>query len=267
MEVPMRPGIEKTAVVTGAGSGLGRSLCVELARRGWRLGAVDMNAEAARQTVRLVQVEAMASHFFEAFGAVGMLFNNAGIGAGGDVGELPMDQWRRVVDTNLWGVINGCHVFIPRMKAHGSGHIVNTGSIGAFVALPGVSPYCVSKAGVIALSETLRSELAPHNIGVTVTCPSFFKTNIIETTTFGEDFQRELLELAFASAKMDCDEVARRVLGHIEKNRLYSLPQASAWFSWLNKRFAPVLMVKAWSWLNRRGWLERVLKMSVRGGW
>jgi NAD(P)-dependent dehydrogenase (short-subunit alcohol dehydrogenase family) len=182
----MRPGIEKTAVVTGAGSGLGRSLCVELARRGWRLGAVDMNAEAARQTVRLVedaggggeawecdvrdlaQVEAMASHFFEAFGAVGMLFNNAGIGAGGDVGELPMDQWRRVVDTNLWGVINGCHVFIPRMKAHGSGHIVNTGSIGAFVALPGVSPYCVSKAGVIALSETLRSELAPHNIGVTV---------------------------------------------------------------------------------------------------
>jgi short-subunit dehydrogenase len=153
------------------------------------------------------------------------------------------------------------------MKAHGSGHIVNTGSIGAFVALPGVSPYCVSKAGVIALSETLRSELAPHNIGVTVTCPSFFKTNIIETTTFGEDFQRELLELAFASAKMDCDEVARRVLGHIEKNRLYSLPQASAWFSWLNKRFAPVLMVKAWSWLNRRGWLERVLKMSVRGGW
>jgi NAD(P)-dependent dehydrogenase (short-subunit alcohol dehydrogenase family) len=153
------------------------------------------------------------------------------------------------------------------MKARGSGHIVNTASMGAFVALPGVSPYCVSKAGVVALSETLRSELAPSDIGVTVICPSFMKTNIVESASYGEEHQRELIRTALESARIECDEVARRVLRDVERNRVYSFPQPSAWYAWLNKRLAPVLMVKQWSWLNRRGWLERVLSLVSRIGW
>lgn len=281
----MRQGIEKTAVVTGAASGLGRSLCVELARDGWKLGMVDINIAGAEETLALVEraggtgepyicdvrsfeeVQAMADHFLGAWGKVGMLFNNAGLGAGGNVGEIPIEEWRRTVDTDLWGVIHGCHAFIPAMKRARAGHIVNTGSIGAFIGLPEIAPYSVSKAGVIALSETIRSELAPFNVGVTVVCPSFFKTNIIDTMATTDDWHRQVLEVAFESAKMSCDELACRVLRAAEKNRLYVFPQASAKLTWYQKRFVPTTTIRLWTFLNGRGWLRPFVERSVRGGW
>lgn len=281
----MRPEIAKTAVVTGAGSGFGRSICLELGKLGWRVGTVDLDMESAIQTALLVdgaggsgeaytcdvrdasQVAEMADHFFCSFGSVGLLFNNAGVGSGSDVGDFSLEEWHRIVDTNLWGVIHGCHEFVPRMKARGSGHIINTGSIGAFVVLPGTSAYSAAKAGVIALSETMRSELAPFGVGVTVVCPATFRSNILEGAQFGKPYQREVLELAFETARYTCDDLACHTLKAIEKNKLYALPQPSAWFSWIVKRVMPALMVRQWSWLNRHGLMERFLRLSVRSGW
>ena len=106
--------------------------------------------------------------------------NNAGVAAGGLVGEQSLDDWKWIVDINLWGVIHGCHVFAPRFRAQRSGYILNVASAAGFVSLPEMASYNVTKAGVIALSETLCGELSPCGVRVSVTCPSFFKTNLMD---------------------------------------------------------------------------------------
>ena len=135
----MDVGFSNTAVITGASSGIGRALSVALSKEGWRIGIVDVDQDGAERTRELVEkvggkgevfrcnvrkveeVMAAADHFFDSWGEVGMLVNNAGIGGGGYVGEIPLKDWEAVVETDLWGVIYGCHAFIPRMKAQGGG--------------------------------------------------------------------------------------------------------------------------------------------------
>ena len=160
------------AVVTGAGSGLGRAFCHELRKRGARLICADIDEAAAQKTAaevggtavrcdvaKIEDVEALAAAADRALGGVDLVINNAGVAVAGHVGDVSLDDWRWIMGVNLWGVIYGCHVFAPRLRKQGRGHILNVASAAGLLAPPGMAPYNVTKAAVVALSETLCAEL------------------------------------------------------------------------------------------------------------
>lgn len=233
-------------VITGAGSGVGRAMALAWARRGCRVGVSDYKAESARETLELVEaaggsgltcccdvrseedVEAMAAFFFERWGRVDILVNNAGVIDAGTVGDVLMEDWRRVMETCFWGAVHGCHAFIPGMKKQGSGHVVNIASIAGIISFPEAAPYNTSKAAVVSLSETLRSELAPFGIGVTVVCPSVFQTNLLDGMTVTDEWEDAFIHNAFANSRMGADGVAERVLKAVDSNRLFVFPQGAA---------------------------------------
>ncbi|MBU1671798.1 MAG: SDR family NAD(P)-dependent oxidoreductase [Actinobacteria bacterium] len=274
----------RTAVITGAGSGLGRSLALNLARQGWTIGISDVDAERAGCTLELVekaggsgeayrcdvrdadQVGAMARRFFAEWGGVSLLVNNAGIAVAGSVGDAEISEWRRIVDVNLMGCVNGCHAFIPMMKSNGGGHIVNVASFAGIMNLPEMAPYNMTKAGVISLSETLSMELAGDRIGVTVVCPTFFETNLLDTMTCTNEFQTEFARSAFRNARITCDEVAACIIRGARKGKLYVMPQTSARLSWLAKRFFPLLTNRVFALGYRYGIARPVIMWMSKHG-
>jgi len=258
----MRGEYARTAVITGAASGFGRAMSVAWAEKGWKIGIADIDMEGAGKTLEMVEgaggtgevfncnvrkledVQAMADHFFESWGEVGVVMNNAGVVDVGYVGDILIEDWERIIETSLMGVIYGCHAFVPRMKEHGRGHVVNTASLAGIASLPEMAPYNVVKAGTISLSETLRTELAPYGIGVTVICPSFFNTNLLSDMTCTDEWERDFSQATFTSARMTADEIAGMVVRAVERNRFYVLPQPSAKFLWLMKRMFPETLYK-----------------------
>ncbi len=243
------------AVVTGAGSGIGRAFAMEIARRGGRVVCADIDGVAATETAERIGDHALA-HVCDVAdpGAVAALadaaeawfgkpadlvVNNAGIGAGGVVvGELSLDLWHRTIDVNLWGVIHGCHVFAPRMRAAGRGGIINVGSAASFAAAPRMGAYNVSKAAVLALSETLAAELSGTGVAVTVLCPTFVKTNIVNFDTIDEGAAR-LATTAMRWTGVSSDSVARAALDALDRGQLHVVPQLDAKLIWQAKRLVP----------------------------
>ncbi len=269
-----------TAVITGAGSGLGRAFALAWAARGFKIGVLDVDMEGAAETAGLVeraggageayrcdvsdleQVEAAAEHFWGRWGRVGLLVNNAGVGGGGAVGEVPIAAWEKIIGVNLMGAVHGCHAHIPRMKEAGGGHIVNISSAAGLYSVPRVGPYNVTKAAVVSLSQTLYSELAPFGIGVTVVCPPVVKTNILDNTLeaakdmpdFDVDNEMLLIATAMRNARMTTEELARRTMLAVERNRLYVVAGAGNYITWLNARLAPGLLYRNLAFLHKRGW-------------
>lgn len=242
-------------VVTGAGSGLGRAFCAVLAKRGSRIVASDIDLGAAQTTVaqltqgdahaarcdvaKLDEVQALAGHADRLLGGIDLLINNAGVAVAGDVSEIPLEDWQWLLGVNLWGVIHGCHVFVPRFLNQGSGHILNVASAAGLLCMPHMGPYNVSKAGVIALSETLRGELAPSGIGVTVLCPTFFPTNIVRASRLTDEPARAFIQAVMDKAKVTAEDVARAALDGVDAGSLYVLPQADGRWLWRLKRLMP----------------------------
>jgi len=281
----------RTVVITGAASGLGRAFTLAWAARGFKTGILDIDMDGARETLRLVEeagasgevrscnvrnlaeVGAAADHFFNLWGEVGVLVNNAGIGGGGAVGEVPIGDWEKVVETDLWGVVYGCHAFIPGMKRQGGGHIVNVSSLAGLISAPGFAPYNVSKAAVVALSQTLKTELASSGIGITVVCPPVVKTNILDNSLqiAGEiDYditgEMELLGTAMEASRITPADIAARTVHAVERNRLYVIPGLPLQMSWLNARLAPSLFYGVSAALERRGLLRPVYMYMARKG-
>jgi len=272
----MRLGDGSAAVVTGAGSGLGRALAKALAAKRVAVIAADLREDAAHATAREIvagggtahafvcdvrradEVERLAEDAATRVGAVDLLVNNAGIGAAGDVGVADLDSWRRTIDVNLWGVIHGCHYFVPAMRARRRGHVLNVASAAALASLPGLAAYNVTKAGVLALSETLAAEAAHDGVGVTVLCPGFFPTNIVNDAvgTFGDD-KRRYIEQEMARSKHDADDVARIALAAVERGKLYALPHAEIRWAWRAKRTMPGIYARVVGKLDRRGFFTR----------
>jgi NAD(P)-dependent dehydrogenase (short-subunit alcohol dehydrogenase family) len=199
MEGGMEDLAGKVAVVTGGASGIGRGLCRRLAAAGLDVVVADIDVGGAEATateiadggVRAlgvavdvsdrVSVGALADRAFAEFGAVHVVCNNAGVIVGGNICDATEDDWRWVLGVNLGGVVNGCSVFAPRLIAQGQGgHIVNTASVGGFLAGPGLGIYCTSKFAVVGMTESLRAELAPHGIGVSALCPAAVKTQLVD---------------------------------------------------------------------------------------
>ncbi|MBA3550049.1 MAG: SDR family NAD(P)-dependent oxidoreductase [Nannocystis sp.] len=253
MSLPDRP----RAVVTGAGGGLGRALCLELARRRGRVLAADIDLAAAELTAaavrdaggqavavacdvaQLTQVERLVEEAGAAFGGADLIVNNAGVAVSGPMADIPIADWKWIVGINLMGVVHGCRAFIPHFKARGGGAILNVASAAGLVCAPEMGPYNVTKAGVVALSETLCPELKPAKISVTVLCPTFFQTNIMQATRTQKPDQVHLVEKLMARAKLQAPEVARHALASVDVGELFSLPHADGSWMWRLKRLAP----------------------------
>jgi NAD(P)-dependent dehydrogenase (short-subunit alcohol dehydrogenase family) len=252
----------KYALITGAGSGLGRALAVELAKRGWQIAVSDVNQPGSEETLRLVRAAGSEGRVerldvtkpeewlalkqrLSDWPQLDLLVNNAGVGLAGEVGQIPLDDWKWIVDINLWGAIYGCHTMIDWMKANPRGaHIVNIASMAAVMSAPGMAPYNVTKAGMLSFSETLYGELAPHNIGVTGVCPSFFPTNIINTGRFQTKAQQEAAAKLMASSRCTAEHVAQKIIRAIERKKLYVFVPGIATFFWRLKRLMPVSVLR-----------------------
>jgi short-subunit dehydrogenase len=251
MGIPAAP----HSVITGAGSGFGRALALELSGRGSRLTLSDVNLQAVEETAQLAEsagakgvralrcdvtkieeVEALAA---AAEPPIDLVVNNAGVSSGGRIGELPIKDWKWTIDVDLFGVIHGCHVFVPMLRAQGHGHILNVASAAGLLAAPHMGAYNVAKAGVVALSETLSGELLGTKVGVTVLCPTFFQTDIAKSGRFTDDKTRVRAE-ALVSKGKTADGIARYALEACRRNALYAIPMADGRWLWRFKRASPM---------------------------
>lgn len=260
---PLPPSRNAAAVVTGAGSGIGRSFAYELARRGGAVICADINEERAEQVAASLkalgskaiarccdvgdakQMEALSDEAEKLLGRpVTLVINNAGVGLGGPIGDVPLEDWHWCMNVNLWGVIHGCHFFAPKLRELGYGGIINVASAAAFGAAPEMSTYNVTKAGVLALSETLAAELAGTGVKITALCPTVVPTNIVNDGKLPEK-RREFARSAMTRfALTTADKVARQTLDALDRGELYMLPQIDGRLAWRFKRLMPRLYAR-----------------------
>ncbi|MCX5866663.1 MAG: SDR family NAD(P)-dependent oxidoreductase [Proteobacteria bacterium] len=255
---------EKIAIVTGAASGIGQGLAHELARRGARVVAADINGKGAEEVAGAIQagggqaraasldvsndsaVQKLVEETAREFGRIDYMFNNAGIGITGDVKDMNLADWRRVIEVNLWGVIHGVQAVYPLMIRQGHGHIVNTGSSSGLAPWPSVVPYTTTKQAVVGLSTSLRSEAETYGVRVSVACPGFINTQIFSSMKYVNiDREKAMRELPFWG--MSPDKCARIILRGVEKNKAIIVVGWDAWLMWHNYRIFP----GAYIWANR----------------
>ena len=244
---------DRVSIVTGGGSGIGRALCVELARRGARVVVTDIDGDAAASVAKEIggasfdrldvtdahEVERVVRDTKKQAGRVDLMINNAGIGIGGEAQHLSIEDWRRVLDVNLHGVINGVHAAYPVMIAQGSGHIVNMASIAGLFPFPIALPYTASKHAVLGLSLGLRAEAAALGVKVSVVCPAGIDTSIWSRSILrGQDKERAM---ALLRPMMPVEQCARVILRGVEKNRGTILVTNEAKFLALLTRISPAL--------------------------
>ena len=243
----------KVAVVTGGASGIGFALGRRFADEGMNVVLADVEAPALDRAVRELraagaevhgvvtdvsdgaQVQALADEAVTRFGAVHVVCNNAGVGAGGSAWEMPLSTWEWVLGVNLWGVIHGLRAFVPILLQQSEGYVVNTASVAGLVAAPYMAPYNASKHAVVAISESLHHELAltGASVKVSVICPAWVKTRIAESarnrpaqlrdededaTAAGAALLQQLLEQGMAP-----DVVADKVLAAMRAEQFWIL--------------------------------------------
>ncbi|MFE4371123.1 SDR family oxidoreductase [Streptomyces sp. NPDC056835] len=252
-------------LVTGAASGIGRATAFAFAEAGARIVAVDRDAEGAARTAELARLigapdawaepadvgdgqamEKLAERVATEYGIVDVLVNNAGIGLSGAFLDTTADDWKKVLDVNLWGVIHGCRLFGKQMAERGQGgHIVNTASAAAYQPSKALPAYSTSKAAVLMLSECLRAELAGQGIGVSAICPGFVNTNITSTARFTgvsaeeEERRRKKSSRLYGLRNYPPEKVADAVLRAVVRNQAVVPVTPEARGARLLSRFAP----------------------------
>lgn len=240
----------KTAFITGGASGIGLSMARAFGRAGMNVVLADIEDAPARAAVDQLaseQIKAVSIHCdvgernnlraaaleaVSAFGKIHIVCNNAGVGAGGEIGKVPERDWDWIVDVNLKSVVYGVETFLPLIRSHGEGgHIVNTASVAGLISAPGLEPYSATKYAVVAMSEGWAMQLAGGNIGMSVLCPGFVRTRIHESQRnkgakfAGPDQEgapeaRDLLSKAVETG-IDPDVVGNRVVEAVRDGDLY----------------------------------------------
>lgn len=248
-----------TAVVTGGSSGLGKTLCLELARRGVTVAIADLDTEGAAATLQSLQPSGSnLQHFSVAcdirrsedfvslrheiekrwMGRLNLLVNNAGIARAGNITQTSEDDWQLMLDTNLMGVIRGCRELLPLLSAASSAYLVNIASFAGLACAPGMISYNVAKAGVIALSESLRAELQPLGIGVSVACPAFFATNLLRDFNAPPEVTAKVQRMMQRS-ETQASDVAAGILDAVARDQFMIIAHRDARRAYLLKRFLP----------------------------
>lgn len=242
------------ALVTGAASGIGLALSEALLERGARVILADRDAPAlqrlslgpdARTLVLDVcdpmAVERAVDDACATHGRLDFMLNNAGVGQAGEVRDLQIDHWRRLLDVNLMGVIHGTHAAYRAMLRQGSGHIVNIASMAALLPCPGLAPYAASKAAVVSLSRALRGEALALGVRVSVVCPGYVRTSIFDNA-MSVGLSGAAAESMVPFEMLTKERAAQLILRGVERNRaLIVFP----WFMhalWLLDRLHPGLL-------------------------
>ncbi len=237
---------------------MGRALAVRLVRDHWHIAVADVDPGGGAETLRLIesaggtgQVESLDVARVEDWQALSqrlkaqwprldLLVNNAGVAAIGDIGECPLESWQWVLSINLHGTIYGCHTFVDWLKANRGAHLLNVASFAAMAPSPSMGAYSASKAGVVALSETLYSELKPHGVGVTVLCPMYFATKILERARSYNASHRQVIEQGIERSPLTADSVADAAVAAVKRKQLYAIPGWQARRYWWLRRLMPV---------------------------
>jgi NAD(P)-dependent dehydrogenase (short-subunit alcohol dehydrogenase family) len=251
----------KAAIVTGGASGIGKALCQQLGRSGADLTVADINGEGAQDVAARIRdaggravavkldvtieqdVRALVEQTAAGKGRLDYMFNNAGIGIGGEVQDLSLDHWRRIVDVNLWGVLYGALAAYQVMIRQGSGHIVNTSSSAGLVPAPLLTAYGMTKHGVLGFSVGLRAEGEGKGVKVSVACPGFIDTPIFDATTYVKTSK----ELTWSLLPpwlpmMSAEDCARAILKGVARNRGIIPVQSPAFIMWWLNRINPRIL-------------------------
>ena len=259
-------------LVTGAGSGLGRAIATRFAGAGHQVLVSDVDRTAAETVAKELgqsfagldvtadaDWQAALARCQEDWGGLDVLVNNAGVGAGGRFERISVADWDWIWEINVKGVVRGCRTFVPLFKDQHAGHIVNIASLAGIMNLPAMSSYNVTKAGVIALSETLRLELEPYGVHTTVVCPAYFRTNLGDRLRTPDPGVATLMDKLMASSKVSTDDVAAQVVDAVARKRFLVLTHPDGRRSARLKRLAPRLVdaqVRTY-WARLRSTLER----------
>ncbi len=243
-------------LITGAGSGLGRAFAEFLAARGDRVACVDIHAARADETQKMLpenghlalqadvgsdaSIAELRAQVLAAWNGIDMLINNAGIACGGEIAHSSAADWQRSININLLGVVRGVREFVPLLEAQKRGHVINVASFAGLAGAPGLGAYGVAKAAVVALSESLRAELRPKGVGVSVLCPSFFKTNLMQS--YDGDPKSMLATMArhlMEKSDINAADVARFAIEQSERGVFMLLPHKETRWRWRLKRWFP----------------------------
>jgi len=278
----------KNCLLTGAASGIGRCLAILLAKEGMNLFIVDIDTKGLEKVKgeikaigavvhaskcdvsKLEDIKRIADEYYQEFGELDLLINNAGVAGGGFFTEIPLDEWKRVLDVNLWSIIYSMNVFLPKMLEHGSGHIVNTGSGAGVVGLPYHPHYVASKFAVVGLTEALKSEFYNTGLDFSVICPTRVYTNMADSSPLTIDPKfyspsldeneiekrfkvfREIFATRFYQGGIQADFAAKKYLEGIKKNKLYIFDI---------KILRAALFLKAVA--LKRGWKKALTKFAI----
>lgn len=260
----------KVAIVTGGAAGIGHALCEELAQRGAVVVVTDINAEGAQQVVSTINkiggrarmahldvsqaedVHKLVGEIASEHGQLDYMFNNAGIGIGGCLQDLDLENWRRIIDVNLWGVIHGTMAAYKVMVKQGFGHIVNVSSGSGLVPAPGVA-YCTTKTAVVGLSISLRAEAAGLGIKVSVVCPGFVRTGFHKALMNVTKAKYGDMTNDWSSMRMiDAVDCAHIILRGVQRNKGIIVVTSLSRVVWWLYRFQPALFIRLSSLYHKR---------------
>lgn len=263
-------------LITGAGSGLGRALALRYARDGHAVACADIVPERAQETLALLpgtghhalkvdvgddaSMDALRASLEHVWDSIDVVVNNAGVASGGSLLEADMAEWQWMLNINLLGVVRGCRAFVPWLVRQKRGRVINIASFAALAGAPNIMSYGVAKAGVYTLSEQLRAELADKGVGVSVVCPSFFKTNLCENFRSGDGGKmKHVATRLMEQARESADDIANAIVDQANAGTFLILPTATERSRWRMKRWFPNL------YFRKLLQMSNVRNVSARG--
>ncbi|TLY51431.1 MAG: SDR family oxidoreductase [Gammaproteobacteria bacterium] len=238
-------------------SGLGRALAQRYARAGWRVCIGDLDLARCNAALTAMQALSPACHALvcdvtreadlqsaadwlrQNWDGVDVVINNAGVALMGDIADVPLTDWQWIVDINLLGVVRGCKVFTPLLRAQGGGQLVNIASMAGLIHLPQAAAYNATKAAVIALSETLQLELEADRIRVSVVCPSFFRTDLAKNMRANSVELENQTKRLVERARVGAGVIAERIFDGVARGATHILTHPEGSIAWRLKRYLP----------------------------
>ena len=261
--------------ITGGASGLGRALALNYSRQGARVCIGDITPEQGAETEeaineaggeglflecdvrRVSDFEKVKNDLVKEWGGVDVVVNNAGVASAGSIEDTTIADWEWILDINVMGVVRGCKVFTPLLKKQGSGTVVNVASMAGLMLAPLMNSYNVSKAGVIALSETMNHEFIGTGVNVCVVCPAFFQTNLTSSMRSSIPGIQSNVNKLMQRSSITADDVASDIVRAVRKGQFWVLPHKTERRLWYIKRASP----KAFDFLlgrESKRWMKKM---------